>query len=423
LDQFTYVKRGYDPEEVDKYISTLEQVIKSYKDKDNAIKNAIISAQVAADNVMRNAQMNADAYKAQIGEQLVEIRGALDRQRTALQSFQEDYVNMVRKTVQELEQSTTMTDLFARLEEAETAISDLEGLEAASGPTAASPTSGHIPVDEARPDYLAQEKQASARNWDAQHEQPRDQRPRDYEQSMEYGREVPPARRDMRDATRDDIRDVMRPDRRDPMPLPIHETLFDTDREMRPASREYDPHREERNVRSHSRDTLPTPAHDMAQHGDMRGHGREMQPDPRVHGRDMYAPQHEQIPGHDMRSQVREVHHHEPTHREIPQDHYGYDTPPHQSRDHSQQMQDWDAREYAPERGDMRRDVPRDARREPGRDMRDTARDVRRDPNRDIMRTPPPQQPMRELGRSYMHDGNDYPDDEQNLLPPVASLM
>ena len=60
LEQFTYVKRGYDPEEVEKYITTLEQVIKSYKDKDNAIKNAIISAQVAADNVVKNARLQAD---------------------------------------------------------------------------------------------------------------------------------------------------------------------------------------------------------------------------------------------------------------------------------------------------------------------------------------------------------------------------
>jgi len=414
LDQFTYVKRGYDPEEVDKYISTLEQVIKSYKDKDNAIKNAIISAQVAADNVMRNAQMNADAYKAQIGEQLVELRGALDRQRMALQTFQEDYANMVRRTMQELEQSTAMTDLFAKLEEAETAISNLEGLEAVSGPTPGPVGTVSLPpVDDIRPDYLA-ERPRDNRNWD---DQPRPAH-RDFEQSRDY-HETPTMRRDTRDTTRDDIRDVMRPDRRDPMQSPIHETLFDTDREtrseMRPPSREYDPHREERSVRSPSRDILPIAAHESHPEREMRGHGREiptahdMREIPqRVPNRDsMYPPQHE------------------PRDIPIPQDQYGYDSP-HQARDHGQQMRDWDARDYAPERGDMRREPPRDARRDQGRDMRDTARDVRRDPNRDMMRTPPPMsqpaQPMRELGRPY-HDNDDYHDDEQNLLPPVASLM
>jgi len=390
LDQFTYVKRGYDPEEVDKYISTLEQVIKSYKDKDNAIKNAIISAQVAADNVMRNAQMNADAYKAQIGEQLVEIRGALDRQRMALKSFQETYANMVRKSIHELEQSTAMSDLFVRLEEAETAISDLEGLEAVSGPTVGH--TGTVGIEDPRADYLAPPR--DNRNWD---DQPRDTRPAHHEQ--EYGREVP--RRDMREAARDDIRDVMRPDRRDPMQQPIHETLYDTDRDPREYA---PPHRDERDIRGANRDTMPTPAHNIMQpEREMRGHVRDNQ------GRDLYQQHHE----------VRET--------PMPQDHYGYNALQ-QGRDHGQQMRDWDARDYAPERGDMRREPPRDARREQGRDMRDSARDVRRDPSRDMMRAPAPMrtepaQPMRELGRQYMHDNNDYPDDEQNLLPPVASLM
>jgi len=402
LDQFTYVKRGYDPEEVDKYISTLEQVIKSYKDKDNAIKNAIISAQVAADNVMRNAQMNADAYKAQIGEQLVEIRGTLDRQRMALQSFQEAYANMVRKSIQELEQSTTMTDLFSRLEEAERAISELEGLEAVSGPTAA--PAAHMPppvVDD--------------RSWDAQYDQSREARPaiRDFEQPREYGRETPPPRRDMRDVTREDIRDVMRPDRREPMQAPLHETLFDTDRDIRPPSREYDPHRE--NVRSQSRDayapeTMHSPERDM-----------------RSHGRDAYAPEPREM----TRSQSRDNMYHppqEPMHREIPQDVLPHGAQPqYDTRDYGQQ---WDnaGRDYMADSRDMRRDVPREARRDMGRDSREMGRDVRREPNRDMIRTPPPMrqepnQPMRDLNRPYMPDAHDYPDNEQNLLPPVASLM
>ena len=432
MDQFTYVKRGYDPEEVDKYISTLEQVIKSYKDKDNAIKNSIISAQVAADNVLRNAQMHADAYKVQIGEQLSEIRGALDRQRMALQSFQEAYANMVRKSIQELEQSTSMTDLFVRLEEAEKAISDLEGLEAVSGPTAV-PVSGHMPppVDD-RPEYLAQER--PARSWDVQHDQPRDQRPalRDMEQSRDYGREVPPARRDMRDVTRDDIRDVMRHDRREPMQVPIHETLFDTDRDVRPPSREYDQPRDDRNYRNQNRnmdrDMVMAPVQEREA---PRGYNRE----------NAYAPLHETLADHDMRSPDREVHQ-EPIHRELPKDHtpYGYDAQ-YQNRDHGYQAKEWDTRdmgrEYVqPERDprEMRRDTPsREVRRDVSREMRDPSRDVRRDhpshlshPNRDMMRTPPPMrpEPMRDQsGRPYMPEGNDYPDNDQNLLPPVASLM
>jgi len=85
---------------------------------------------------------------------------------------------------------------------------------------------------------------------------------------------------------------------------------------------------------------------------------------------------------------------------------------------------------------EMRRDTSRETRREPGRDMRDAARDVRREPNRDMMMRPSGREsmrpepmrdnmrpePMRD-NRPYMQEGPDYGDNDQNLLPPVASLM
>ena len=122
MEQFTYVKRGYDPEEVDKYISTLEQVIKSYKDKDNAIKNAIISAQVAADNMIKNAKAQADEYKAQIGRELEKAREEVGRQRMRVQAFQDVYSGLVRKYLLEIE-GTDMGNLYARLDDIERMLS------------------------------------------------------------------------------------------------------------------------------------------------------------------------------------------------------------------------------------------------------------------------------------------------------------
>ena len=116
LEQFTYVKRGYDPEEVDNYISTLEQVIKSYKDKDNAIKNAIISAQVAADNMIKNAKAQADEYKIQIGRELEKTRDEVARQHMRIQAFQDVYSGLVRKYLVEINEND-MTDLHKRLED------------------------------------------------------------------------------------------------------------------------------------------------------------------------------------------------------------------------------------------------------------------------------------------------------------------
>ena len=116
LEQFTFVKRGYDPEEVDKYVATLEQVIKSYKDKDNAIKNAIISAQIAADNMIKNAKAQADEYKAQIGRELGKVRSEVERQRMRVQAFQDVYTNLVRKYLIEV-QDNDMSDLYSRLDD------------------------------------------------------------------------------------------------------------------------------------------------------------------------------------------------------------------------------------------------------------------------------------------------------------------
>ena len=126
MEQFTIVRRGYDPEEVDKYISTLEQVIKSYKDKDNAIRNAIISAQVAADNMVKNAKMQADEYKAQIVRELSKVSEEVDRQRIKLQAFNDIYTSLVRKYLIEPKESD-MRDLFARLDDVDKIINILKG--------------------------------------------------------------------------------------------------------------------------------------------------------------------------------------------------------------------------------------------------------------------------------------------------------
>jgi cell division septum initiation protein DivIVA len=126
VDSFSYVKKGYSPEEVDKYISTLEEVIKSYKDKDNAIKNAIISAQIAADNVVKNAQMQAEDYKMKIVRQLDAVKVSIDKQRMRLQAFHDVYNGLLRKYLREIDDAD-MTDLFGKLDEVENMINALAG--------------------------------------------------------------------------------------------------------------------------------------------------------------------------------------------------------------------------------------------------------------------------------------------------------
>jgi hypothetical protein len=134
MEQFTYVKRGYDPEEVDRYISTLEQVIKSYKEKDNAIKNAIISAQIAADNMVKNAKAQADEYKGQIAKELDKVSIEVDRQRMKMKAFQDVYTGLVRKYLTEIDEKE-VTDLFERLDDVDKLIVRLKEVDIVPAPT------------------------------------------------------------------------------------------------------------------------------------------------------------------------------------------------------------------------------------------------------------------------------------------------
>ena len=113
--KFTEVKRGYDPLEVEEYIKTLDGVIKSYKEKDNAIKNAIISAQMAADNMIKNAKLQADEYKVQLVRELEHVRTAVERERSKIQDFQDTYASLIRKYLMVLDEKD-MSEIHSKLD-------------------------------------------------------------------------------------------------------------------------------------------------------------------------------------------------------------------------------------------------------------------------------------------------------------------
>jgi len=125
LETFNFVKRGYNPEEVDAYINTLEQVIKSYKDKDNAIKNAIISAQVAADNIIKNAQAQSVEYRQSIRKQLQTVKDLIARQRSEVKNFQEMYQQLIRRYLTEIE-SGEIDALMDKLGEVDALVDSLD---------------------------------------------------------------------------------------------------------------------------------------------------------------------------------------------------------------------------------------------------------------------------------------------------------
>lgn len=133
---FTVVKKGYDINEVDEYIDELENIVKEYQEKDNAIKNALINAEMSVDNLLKNAKVNAaqileDAeleskhiikttkskattYSKEItstiqnnvgnaNNHLDEILGSIADQKKMLSAFQKDYDAIINKYLKNID--------------------------------------------------------------------------------------------------------------------------------------------------------------------------------------------------------------------------------------------------------------------------------------------------------------------------------
>lgn len=134
MERFNIVKKGYDVEEVERYIVSIEQSLTHYKDKDNAIKNAIISAQVAADSMVRNAKNQADEYKTQIVKELAKVTAEVERQRGRIRAFQDVYTNLVQTYLKDIE-ANGFADLFARLDDVDRMVERLKELDVLPAPT------------------------------------------------------------------------------------------------------------------------------------------------------------------------------------------------------------------------------------------------------------------------------------------------
>ena len=117
-DKFGYSKQGYNIPEVDSYVDQLENVIKSYKEKDSAIKNAIVSAQVAAENIVKNAELEAQEMKRKTLADLKTITDSLERQKESIKSFQNDYNVMLGKYLKNFEESDLIS-VFSAVNEME----------------------------------------------------------------------------------------------------------------------------------------------------------------------------------------------------------------------------------------------------------------------------------------------------------------
>ena len=97
INDFPIVKKGYDPYTVETYLTNLQETLKNYQQKDNVINNAIVSAQVAADNIIHEANVKSAKMLADTEAKLEQMQNLLSTQANIIKTFENDYKELVKK--------------------------------------------------------------------------------------------------------------------------------------------------------------------------------------------------------------------------------------------------------------------------------------------------------------------------------------
>jgi len=105
--KFNIVKKGYETSEVDARFADMEAELKRYIDKNSAINNAIINAQIAADNIIQNAKNQARIIKENSVRQLLDITNSIASQRQLLRGFSDEYNAMLDRYLRPVSDSDT----------------------------------------------------------------------------------------------------------------------------------------------------------------------------------------------------------------------------------------------------------------------------------------------------------------------------
>lgn len=124
MQEFTIIKRGYDPEEVDKYVGKLERELDEYKEKDSAIANAILNAQIAADNIVRNANVQSEEIVSKALTHLEYIGNSIYKQKEIVKELQGEYDTLVNKYLKNI-QSKDFLDVFSSINELQSYLSSI----------------------------------------------------------------------------------------------------------------------------------------------------------------------------------------------------------------------------------------------------------------------------------------------------------
>ena len=104
MTEFTRVRKGYQPEEVEQELSRLRQKIAEqekelaiYSKREEELHRNEIEAQMKADLIIEEAQRKADEIQKKAREELKEIRQEALRMRDLMEAFQNEYNQLLRQ--------------------------------------------------------------------------------------------------------------------------------------------------------------------------------------------------------------------------------------------------------------------------------------------------------------------------------------
>ena len=104
MTEFTKVRKGYRPEQVEQELSRLKQKIAEqeeelavYNKREEEVHRNEIEAQMKADLIIEEAQRKADEIQKNAREELKEIRQEALRMRDLMEAFQNEYNQLLRQ--------------------------------------------------------------------------------------------------------------------------------------------------------------------------------------------------------------------------------------------------------------------------------------------------------------------------------------
>ena len=124
MQEFTLIKRGYDPEEVDRYVGKLERELDEYKEKDAAIASAILNAQIAADNIVRNANVQSEEIINKAIEHIEQINNSIENQRGIVKELQIEYDILLNKYLKNIKDKDFL-EVFSSINELQNYLASL----------------------------------------------------------------------------------------------------------------------------------------------------------------------------------------------------------------------------------------------------------------------------------------------------------